>query len=310
MTRRASKAPGVYAMSITPFNRDGALDEQALREHLRYLAAGGVGVYLASFGTGEGRLMTSEEIRRVYEIGVEELKGKTPVYAAGLGLTDTRTVIERANDATAAGVDAVYLYGPRPGPETNRPTAQEIERFFTDVLDAVRAPIWLANNTVVTGYELPLDLVTRITRRHKDKIIGICNAHADIGYTARLIEAAGPEMPVYVAMMPHLPATLALGGRGAIAPDPNVAPRLCASLYEAFRAGQAKRAMDAFGRVLRLGTVLATFRNPRAQKAALNIMGLPGGYPRRPYLPVGGAGVKEIARVLDELEIRKTEGIG
>jgi len=301
--------PGVFAMSITPFNHDGALDEVALREHLQFLAARSVGVYLASTGTGEGKSLSRDEVRRVYTIGVKTLKGKMPVYAAGMGLTDTRTVVERCNDALACGVDAVYLYGPRPGPEANKPSIQEMRTFFDDVLGAIDGPAWIANNTTVTAYELPHDLIADLFKKYGDKIVGIGNAHQDIHYTAGLVEVAGKK-PVYVAMLPHLPGALALGARGTLAPDPNVIPTLCRLAYEGFCDGDSATAMKHFSRILRLGVTMSKYRNPRAQKAALNIMGLPGGYPRRPYLPLDEAAHKDIARALDSLDIRRIEGIG
>jgi dihydrodipicolinate synthase/N-acetylneuraminate lyase len=52
---------GVHAMSITPFDRKGAIDSGLLRAHLRFLAAAGVGVYVASQGSGEGDLLSFDE---------------------------------------------------------------------------------------------------------------------------------------------------------------------------------------------------------------------------------------------------------
>src|SRR5262245_13803379 len=148
--------PRIYSMSTVPFDAAGRLDEGALRAHLRYQAAGGVGVYLASYGSGEGQLMRREELRRLYEIGVQELKGKVPVYAAGLGFTETDYVIELAKEAATVGVDAVQIHPPRPGPTgAQRPTPAEIERFFQDVLEAVRTPVLLTNQTVMVGWETP-----------------------------------------------------------------------------------------------------------------------------------------------------------
>ena len=150
-----SNEPGAYAMSITPFDSKGAVDEGILREHLRYLAAAGVGVYLGSYGTGEGPFLTREEMHRVYLIGAEELKGKVPAYAAGHSLVGTQTVIDAAWEATSVGLDAFYLYGPRRHPAGD-PTFAEIETYFVDVLTAIELPVILANNTSVTGYEIQL----------------------------------------------------------------------------------------------------------------------------------------------------------
>ena len=100
--------PATFTMSITPFGADGSIDEQALRDHLRFQRDAGVGVCLCSQGSGEGDLLSFDERLRIYEIGVEELKGKVPVYAAGIGLAhSTKTITELARQAARIGVDAV-----------------------------------------------------------------------------------------------------------------------------------------------------------------------------------------------------------
>jgi 4-hydroxy-tetrahydrodipicolinate synthase len=115
--------------------------------------------------------------------------------------------------------------------------------------------------------------------------------------------AAAGKKPAFVAMMPNLPATIALGGHGVLAPDPNIIPRLSASTHAAFKKGDSATAMPQFAKILRLGAALSKYRNPRSQKAALNVMGMAGGYPRSPMHALD-------KRALDELEIAKFEGVG
>src|SRR4029077_2678995 len=79
----ASKTLSNITISITPFDAQGALDEEAFRKHLRRLADGGVSVYVAGSGSSEGYALTAEERDRVFEIAVAELKGKVQVRAMG-----------------------------------------------------------------------------------------------------------------------------------------------------------------------------------------------------------------------------------
>ena len=80
-------------------------------------------------------------------------------------------------------------------------------------------------------------------------------------------------------------------------------------MFTAFQSGDKKGAAEAFERLKTLSAVLGKHHNPKSQKAALSILGRNGGYLRKPYLPIDDAARKEIAAVLDQLEVRKTEGL-
>ena len=55
---------GAFVISMTPFDREGHLDENGLREHLRRLAAAGVGVYVGGGASGEGFTLSDDEATR------------------------------------------------------------------------------------------------------------------------------------------------------------------------------------------------------------------------------------------------------
>src|SRR5688572_21610537 len=78
---RMATTLGSFCRIATPFAKDGSIDEEALRAFLQRFIKSKIGVYLGSAGGGETHALTREEIGRIYEIGLEECKGKIPVYA-------------------------------------------------------------------------------------------------------------------------------------------------------------------------------------------------------------------------------------
>ena len=72
---------GSFCRIATPFAKDGEIDEEALRAFLQRFIKSKIGIYLGSAGGGETHALTWDEIQRIYEIGLEECKGKIPVYA-------------------------------------------------------------------------------------------------------------------------------------------------------------------------------------------------------------------------------------
>src|SRR5436309_1150028 len=79
--REMATAPGVLCMAATPFDDAGQLDELALRAPLRRMVDAGVGVYLGSGGAGEGHTLSTDELARLYAIGVSECRGQVQTCA-------------------------------------------------------------------------------------------------------------------------------------------------------------------------------------------------------------------------------------
>ncbi|HEX7096842.1 MAG TPA: dihydrodipicolinate synthase family protein [Acidimicrobiales bacterium] len=299
---RAVQPPPINAMAVTPFDERGALDEAALRVVVDKLAAAGVGIYLGSYGTGEGHLLRPEELPVLYAIGVEAAAGRVPVYAAAIGFTDTDRVIEQALEAQRAGVDGVQIHPPRPGPVAIRPRRNELERFYEDVLSEVRGPVQLTNQVVMCGYALPLDLMLHLVTTY-DNVRALNTSDPNAGASATVVQQLAPHVDVYVGVISQLVTTLALGGAGALCYEADVAPALCLHVVQCFRDGDVEGLRQSFDRLLRLNAVLAKYMNPRSVKSAMRHLGLPAGELRRPYLPLDAGEDADIAKVLDELGI-------
>jgi 4-hydroxy-tetrahydrodipicolinate synthase len=294
---RADRA-STYVISITPFADNGSLDEAGLRAHLRRIANAGIGVYLGGGGSGEGYTLSSDEARRVLEIGVEELRGKVAVRSMGAEPRTAAEMVEYVRLAESAGVDATQIYSLDQG-HGHRPTRKEIQTYFDDVLSSTTLPTVVSTHQSV-GYKIPLDLLAGLASR--PNVIGINCTHADLRYLADVVDIAGDQVDVHVGG-PQLALTgWSLGATGYLSSEANLAPELCASLVTAYRSGDA--ALTAiFGTLLRLSTALYGAGGIRATKGVLNRLGLPGGSPRKPQLPVDEATVDTLLQLIRELDV-------
>ncbi|HEV2994076.1 MAG TPA: dihydrodipicolinate synthase family protein [Acidimicrobiia bacterium] len=301
-----SRPPSTYVVSITPFTADGELDEDGLRRHLRRIGGAGVGVYLAGSGSGEGYTLDPAETTRVLELGVAELRGRVPVRAMGVEPRTAAELVRLARLAEAAGVDALQLYSLDPG-HGNRPSSAELDRYYRTVLDATSIPVVLSTHESV-GYLLPVDLVASLVR-DTERVVGVNCSTGDMTYLVRLIEAVDGRADVHVGGPMHALTGLAMGGQGFLSSDANLAPRLCADVIEAWKAGDVRTLAASFRRLLRLYTATRELGGVTATKAALELLGLPGGPPRPPRLPASGetlAGVQR--RILAELRPSDVDG--
>ncbi len=299
--------PGPYVMSITPANRDGSLDEGAFVEHLLRLARERIGVYVV----GEGMVMSEEETWRMVDLAVRELKGKTPVVAANLERTTAERNVVYTRDAAARGVDAVQVYPPTPG-HMIVPSEPMFDRFYDDLFGEIETPVVLSNN-MATGFETPIQVHARAVDRYPN-IVGFNKYHHSPANLAKFVELIGPRKPVFTAAA-SLMTSYALGGHGQLDGLPNIVPRTCRAFFDTFQAGDLEQARLHYTRMLAADAAMAGFKgvtgshNLAAHKATLGILGLPGGYPRKPWLPLDDASIRKLTRDLNELRIRDFEGL-
>ena len=295
--------PSTFVISITPFDKKERFDEQGLRDHFRRLAASGIGVYVAGGGSGEAYTLSKSETKRVLEIGAEELKGKVPVRGMGKEPRTAKEMIEFAKMVEAAGLDAMQLYSLDAG-HGAMPSRAVLDRYLTDVLEATTVPTIISTHMSV-GYYIPIDLLAELCERYPH-VIGINVTNPDIRYLIGLLEAVGQRVETHVGGPMQGLTALAVGATGYLSSEANVAPKLAMSVIEHWKARDLEKTADAFDRLLRLFHAGMSYGGA---KTANRILGVAGGYPRRPRLEPGEDAEQAFAKILDELEIRRIEGL-
>ena len=295
----ASRA-STFVISITPFTADLGFDEAGIRRHLQRMASAGIGVYLGGGGSGEGYVLTPAESRRLLEIGVEELKGIVPVRSMGTEPRSAAEMIEYVQLATAAGVDAAQIYSLDAG-HGHRPTRPEIQAYFDDVLSAIETPSIVSSHQSV-GYPIPVEMLAGFVDRY-EHVIAINVTNQDLGYLADVIDAVNGRVDVHVGGPAQALTAWSLGATGFLSSEANLAPELCMEVVTAYRKGDAAALANRFGTLLRLYRALYAAGGIRATKAVLGRLGLAGGYPRRPQLPITPAAVDALIALMAELGI-------
>src|SRR6476660_7898634 len=93
---------GVGTALVTPFTRNGDLDEKSVRRLGRRQIDAGIHFLVPSGATGENHALTPAEQTRINEILVDEAAGKVPILA-GAGAYNTKEVVHRADEMRKAG---------------------------------------------------------------------------------------------------------------------------------------------------------------------------------------------------------------
>ena len=302
--------PRCFVISITPFTADGTIDEMGFRRHLGRMADAGIGVYVGGGGSGEGYTLAPGEVERLQEIAVEELKGKVPVRAMGVEPRTAGEMVAFTAGAAAAGVDAVQVYSLDVG-HGHQPSPAELEAYYAEVLSTTDIPCILSTHQSV-GYQVPVTLLSSLAERF-GHVVGVNCSHQDLRYLAALVnalDALDGGVEVYVGGPMQALTAFALGARGFLSSEANLAPNLCAAVGRAYDSGDTDDMMRTFGTLLRLSFLLYGSGGIRITKAVLDRLGLPGGSPRPPRLPAGEEATAAALKAISELGVHAWEGWG
>jgi 4-hydroxy-tetrahydrodipicolinate synthase len=300
--------PSTFCCSITTFASDGALDEAALRAHLRRLADAGVGVYVAGSSPGEGYALSRDELRRCLEIAVEEIGDRVPVRAMGVEPRSASQMVDFVRLAADAGVHAVQLYSLDIG-HGGRPGAETLERYFRTAIEAARTPCVVSSH-FFGGYVLEPELVARLAQDY-EHLIGVNVTSPEIPYLVRVLDAVGGRAAVHVGGPMHALTALALGAQGYLSSESNYAPRTAQRVIERWVAGEHRAAFEAWALLVRLMTGMGDVpgMSVRYVKAMLGAQGSAGTGLREPHLPLTAeerarAGKRLASLGIPELEAR------
>jgi 4-hydroxy-tetrahydrodipicolinate synthase len=271
---------GVFSAMITPFDQNENVDERGLETLINWTIDKGInGVFIVS-STGESWALSFEEKVRLFQLAVEIVQKRVSIIG-GIGVPSTREAIRLAEAAEAAGVDYVCAVPP----SFVKPTQDELIVHYSALAEATNLPLLLYNIPMLAGNVLGSPAVTTLTERFPH-ITGIKDSGGDLTLLNDLIFRRRPDFSVFTGIDTLVLPGLQAGSQGAILGSANVCPELALEIVRLFDAGQWEKAQEVQNRLTRfwLGIGLGSF--PAPVKAAMELLGLPAGAPRRPIVPL------------------------
>jgi 4-hydroxy-tetrahydrodipicolinate synthase len=287
---------GVGTALVTPFRKDGSVDEAAVRRLARRQIDGGVH-FLSPVGTtGEAPTLSHAEKLRVIELVVEEADGRVPVLA-GAGGYDTRDTIALIHDIGQIGADGILSVTPY----YNKPTQEGLYQHYKAIAESTSLPIVLYNVPGRTGVNLEAATTVRLSAI--PNIVGVKEASGNVVQAADIIASAAEDFIVVSGDDALTLALMAVGGRGVICVASNVAPSEMAQVVEFAEKGDYAAARRLFLWLLPLLQVNFVESNPIPVKAAMAAMGLLEENYRLPLVPPSAVVREKVLRVLQNLKL-------
>ena len=162
-------------------------------------------------------------------------------------------------------------------------------------------PTILYNLPRVMAYEINPALASRLGEI--SNLVGIKDSTWNFGHTMDLLRYAGDRVAILTGYSEYLLPALVIGCRGGIMTGANVAPKLHVELYKAFQDGDLKKAIELHRKLLPLSRFMFTESNPLIPKKALDMLGVGGGFCRKPLQKVTKGTEDQLRRLLRDLDL-------
>ena len=292
-----TKFQGTATAIVTPFKKDGSIDEAALRRFVDFQISGGVEALVPVGTTGENPTLNADEQKHVIEIVIEQTNKRVKIFA-GAGSNNTTEVVEKVRFAKKAGADAALVVGPY----YNRPTQHGYFQHFSTVADAVDIPLIIYNVPGRTGGNIEAATMLRMA----EEIPNVVMVKEASGNMTQIMEIAR-NMPKHFSLLSGddslAYSLIALGGDGCISVVSNEVPKEYSNLLRFCLKGDWTEALQLHYRLLPLMNINFIESSPTPVKTALAMMGMMEETLRLPLVPLTEPSRVKLKNALAELKL-------
>ena len=274
---------------VTPFKDDLSIDWAGVEKLATHLVSTGHDGIVVNGTTGEAPTTSDEEKIEIIKVVRKAVDGKAKVVA-GAGNNETSHSVEQAEMAANAGADGLLVVTPY----YNKPPQAGIEAHFRAMADATKVPVMMYDIPGRTGVPIEPDTIVKLATH--PNIVALKDAKGDVASTSWVIKRCG--IPVYSGDdILNLPL-LSVGAVGFVSVCGHTVGADLRAMLDAWFSGNSAKALEIHQKLLPVYT--GTFRTQGAilTKAALSMLGLPGGKVR---LPLVDATDTQISQLREDL---------
>jgi dihydrodipicolinate synthase/N-acetylneuraminate lyase len=286
------KLRGVIPPMVTPFTREGAINEKGLEQLTDFLSQNVHGVFLCG-SYGGGPLMNVEERKRVIEL-VSKRLDPSRAMTVHVGTTNVRDSVELAKFAEEKGAKLVAAVGPY----YYKHTDENLLLFYKRLVDAVKIPVYVYNNPQLSGYNISINLMKKLSEAG---VSGVKDSTFDIMYFADLIRKVGTDFDVVLGTEAMFLSAGALGATAFVPGLGNAFPEICVELFNAVMDKKYEEAREIQFKVNSLRDIMYQAGSTMvAVYTMLGIRGICEAYSREPFSPVSETVKEKIRKDLQD----------
>ena len=298
---------GSWVAMPTPFTADNKIDfngfETLINRQIKY----GTSQLFVLGSAGEVTLLTLEEKKAIVKEVIAMTKGKIPVFFSAASMT-TEASVEFAQFVEKEGADGVIFTVP-PYVLINQ---HAVHTHMDTCMGSVDIPCGIYNNPSRLGVQVMPETIKKLSDAHPNFVVDkeAMGSVEQLVQVQRLCEGKVKIMccdfPKYSIVIP----TLAVGGTGTANIGGNIIPEEAAKYSRPWTSMQIiEECREEYFKWFPLLQELYTFSNPVVIKAALRILGLPGGHLRKPYEEYTGEKLARLEQMMGEMGVIDKYGV-
>jgi 4-hydroxy-tetrahydrodipicolinate synthase len=266
---------------VTPFQTDGSIDTQALKQLVLLQIDGGTDFLVVQGTTGESPALSQDEKRLVLDTVLEVNNGKLPVVY-GIGGNNTAGLASLFQNLPS-GVDGILSVSPY----YNKPIQKGIVAHFKQVASYTDLPIILYNVPGRTGSNMSVE--TTLELAELPNVVAVKEASGNMEQIMDIIRQRKPGFGVLSGDDNLTMPLIAAGADGVISVVANAFPERFSQMVHACKASDLPLAKAAHYDLFNITKMFFEEGNPGGVKVALAARGLMQETMRLPLYPVSEA---------------------
>ena len=297
MTIKLDWMRGCATALVTPFRRDGSVDDECFMKLVERQIKGGVKLLVPCGTTGESVTMGESERLLVIRMTVEVARKHKARVIAGTGSNNTAATIDFTRKAREAGADAALVVAPY----YNKPTQEGMFAHFSEIAKSVKGfPIMLYNVPSRTSSNISAETTLRLANKHEN-IVATKEASGNYSQMMEIIKNRPKNFKLFSGDDASTLPLIALGADGLVSVCANEIPKENVRLVDHALNGSFHFARKINYKILPLMEANFIESSPAPCKFVMSEMSLCEENLRLPLLPVAAETRAKLKRIMKEV---------
>jgi len=282
MTTKIDWMRGCATALVTPFKKDGSVDDECFQKLVERQIKGGVKLLVPCGTTGESVTMSESERLLVIRMTVEIAHRNKARVIAGTGSNNTAATIDFTRKAREAGADAALVVAPY----YNKPTQDGMFAHFSEIARSVKGfPLMLYNVPSRTSSNISAGTTLKLSAKHEN-IVATKEASGNYSQVMEILDKRPRNFKVFSGDDSSALPLISLGADGLVSVCSNEIPKETSKMIEFALAGSFRFARKIHYKILPLMEANFIESSPAPCKFVMKELGLLEENLRLPLVPV------------------------